>query len=72
MHSRGTLVADQPPDLGRFLTTAEVGRRLHFTQRYVRMLIERGDLEASRFGRQYRVLDKHLERYIRDHHTNHP
>lgn len=38
-----------------FYTIAEVAKKLKLTDRYVRMLVARGDLPAHKFGRAVRI-----------------
>lgn len=47
-----------------FLTVADVAKRLRLTDRYVRMLIARGDLPAHKFGRAVRVPADALENFV--------
>lgn len=46
-------------------TTEEVAQYLRVTERTVRRLIERGELQAARVGRQYRIPESALLRYVR-------
>lgn len=47
------------------LTIPEAAGRLRVHPRTVRHLIERGDLAAVRVGRQYRILSRNLEAFLR-------
>jgi putative molybdopterin biosynthesis protein len=48
-----------------YLTPQEVAEALRLTPRTVHNLIERGELVAYRFGRQYRIPREAFEEYVR-------
>lgn len=50
--------------LGRFLTVAEVARRLRVSSMTVYRLVNAGHLPAVRVGRGYRILETDLRRYL--------
>jgi excisionase family DNA binding protein len=53
----------EPRD-GWYLTTGEIGDLLRASRMTVYRLIERGELEAVRVGKSYRISEGALSRYI--------
>jgi len=51
------------------LTTGEVARRLKITRQTVQRLIQRGDLKASRIGRDWRIKSRELESFLKETET---
>jgi excisionase family DNA binding protein len=56
--------SDMPP-LGRFLTVAEVARRLRVSNMTVYRLINSGQLPAVRVGRGYRIRADDVDKYLK-------
>ncbi len=48
----------------KLLSPKEVATVLRFTPRHIRNLIQRGDIDGVRIGRQWRVVHASLDRYI--------
>ena len=48
-----------------FLTTKQVADYLHVTEKTVRDLIARKEIEAYRIGRAWRIKKIHLDEYIK-------
>lgn len=51
----------------RFYTVEEVAQILRVSEPTVRKLIESGELQATRVGRQYRISQEALDDYIARH-----
>ena len=51
-----------------FYTIEEIARMLKVSEAKVRQLILAGDLESIRVGRQYRVTQASLDKYVRKAH----
>ena len=51
-------------DHGQLLDVPAVARRLHVSDKTVRRLIARGELHAHRIGRQLRISEEELRRFI--------
>lgn len=49
-----------------YQTVKEVAEYLRVSQKTILNFIERGDLEAYRVGRQFRILKEEVERYERE------
>jgi len=60
----------EPLDAEDLLTTSEVARRLRLTRQTVQRMIKRGDLKASRIGRDWRVKRSTLEAFLRETETS--
>jgi excisionase family DNA binding protein len=52
------------PSYEEYLTVAEVAQILRFTDRWVRELIDRGEIEARHFGSAVRITRASLDDYI--------
>jgi len=52
---------------GRYLTLAEVSRRTGLEQSWLRRLCQRGDLTATKAGRDWLVTARDLAAFERDH-----
>lgn len=50
--------------MGEFLTPVEVAARLRVTDDTVRNWIRRGQLKATRAGKQYRVTEEDLREFL--------
>ena len=53
-----------PSVVGRFLTVAEVARRLRVSNMTVYRLVKSGQLPAVRVGRGYRIREEDVRRYL--------
>ena len=52
-----------------FLTTDEVAERIRVSRNTVIQLIDRGELPATRFGRQYRIKEQDFLDYLNRNYT---
>jgi excisionase family DNA binding protein len=59
----GSPSRDTPP-MGRFLTVAEVARRLRVSNMTVYRLVNSGQLPAVRVGRGYRIRETDVNKYL--------
>jgi excisionase family DNA binding protein len=57
-------LARTSPGISRLLTVAEVATLMRVSRMTVYRLIRRGQLKAIRVGRNYRVREDDLERYL--------
>lgn len=53
------------------LTTRDAAERLGITARAVVLLIQRGQLKAQKFGRDYAIEPAEVERYLRERRPAH-
>ncbi len=60
-------MAGTGPELSRMLTVAEVASVMRVSRMTVYRLIRRGQLRAVKVGRNYRVREDDLERYLESH-----
>jgi excisionase family DNA binding protein len=51
----------------RYLTLPEVAERLQVSRRTVYRWIKSGDLDAYQFGREYRITESALKRFLEAH-----
>lgn len=64
---RGSVMAEaQPFAAGRLLTVAEVAAAMRVSNMTVYRLIKAGDLPAVRVGKNYRIREADVERYLSD------
>jgi excisionase family DNA binding protein len=65
-HQKSSAPAPAHPDVkdDEMLTTKEVARRLKVTPQTVQRLIHRGELKASRVGRDWRIKPSAFEAFL--------
>ena len=56
--------ASTPSVMGRFMTVAEVARRLRVSNMTVYRLVKSGHLPAVRVGRGYRIREEDVRKYL--------
>lgn len=56
-----------PGVIGRYLTCAQVGDYLALTEQTVRELIRKGSIPAVKVGRNVRISEVELEKYLSAH-----
>ncbi|WP_104091195.1 helix-turn-helix domain-containing protein [Arthrobacter sp. GMC3] len=57
-------MSTRQPDSSNFLTIAEVAAAIRLSKMTVYRLVQSHEIEAVRFGRQYRVSETAVDQYI--------
>lgn len=52
-----------------YLSAPDVARRLNVSPMTIHRLINDGHLQATRVGRQYRIAEDEVDRYVAEHRT---
>jgi len=58
--------------VGQILSTEEVARLMGVSQRTIQALIQAGKLQALKVGKNYRILDKHIQAFFAQQETTAP
>lgn len=56
--------------MGEFLTITEVAEKLRVSDRTVRNWIEKGNIEAYRFGLAYRIPEESFNKFVAESQVN--